>query len=36
MSAGRIDDIWLPLLPELFKSPLWGNGLNSIMWSYAM
>jgi O-antigen ligase len=33
VSAGRIDGIWLPLLPELAKSPLWGNGMNSIMWS---
>jgi O-antigen ligase len=33
VSAGRIDDIWLPLLPELWKSPLWGNGLGSTMWS---
>ena len=36
VSAGRIDGIWLPLLPELFKSPLWGNGLGSIMWSFPM
>ena len=35
VSAGRIDDIWLPLLPELWRSPLWGNGLDSIMWSDA-
>jgi hypothetical protein len=36
VSAGRIDGIWLPLLPETLKSPLWGNGLNSIMWSDPM
>ena len=36
MSAGRIEGIWLPLLPELAKSPLWGNGLNSILWSFPM
>jgi hypothetical protein len=36
VSAGRIDGIWLPLLPELAKSPLWGNGLNSILWSFPM
>jgi len=36
VSAGRIDGIWLPLLPETLKSPLWGNGLGSIMWSYPM
>jgi O-antigen ligase len=36
VSAGRIDGIWLPLLPELAKSPLWGDGLNSIVWSFPM
>jgi O-antigen ligase len=36
VSAGRIDNIWLPLLPELAKTPPWGNGLNSIAWSFAM
>lgn len=36
VSAGRIDNIWLPLLPELAKTPPWGNGLNSITWSFAM
>jgi len=36
VSAGRIDGIWLPLLPETFKSPVWGNGLDSILWSYPM
>jgi len=36
VSAGRIDGIWLPLLPETFKSPLWGSGLDSIMWADPM
>jgi hypothetical protein len=36
ISAGRIDSIWLPLVPELFKSPIWGSGLGSIMWADAM
>jgi O-antigen ligase len=36
VSADRIEGIWLPLLPELWKSPLWGNGLSSIMWSAPM
>ena len=36
ISANRIDGIWLPLLPELAKSPLWGNGLSSILWSFPM
>jgi O-antigen ligase len=35
-SAGRVDEIWLPLLPELFKSPLWGSGLDSTMWAKAL
>jgi O-antigen ligase len=36
VSAGRIEGIWLPLLPELARSPLWGNGLGSIMWLLPM
>src|SRR2546426_323763 len=28
-SAGRVEEIWIPLLPELFKSPIWGSGLDS-------
>lgn len=36
LSAGRVDTIWMPLLPELLKNPLFGNGLSSILWSNAM
>jgi O-antigen ligase len=36
ISAGRIDGIWMPLLPEVAKSPVYGNGLSSIMWADAM
>jgi len=36
VSAGRVEGIWAPLLPELLKSPLWGNGLASLMWSFPM
>jgi O-antigen ligase len=36
VSAGRVEGIWLPLLPEVLKSPLWGHGLGSIMWSTPM
>jgi O-antigen ligase/polysaccharide polymerase Wzy-like membrane protein len=36
ISAHRIDGIWQPLLPETLKSPLWGNGLDSILWSSPM
>jgi O-antigen ligase len=36
ISAGRIEGIWQPLLPETLKSPLWGNGLDSTMWSAPM
>jgi O-antigen ligase len=36
VSADRIEGIWKPLLPELWNSPLIGNGLGSIMWSTPM
>lgn len=36
VSAGRIEGIWLPLLPEVVKNPLFGNGLGSTMWSFPM
>jgi hypothetical protein len=36
ISAGRVEGLWLPLLPEVSKSPIWGSGLNSILWSEAM
>lgn len=36
ISAGRVEGIWTPLLPDTLKSPLWGNGLDSIMWSDAI
>lgn len=36
ISAGRLDGLWLPLLPEVMNSPLYGNGLGSILWSAPM
>jgi hypothetical protein len=36
ISSGRIDYIWLPLLPDVLRSPIYGNGLGSILWSEAM
>jgi len=36
ISAGRIDHLWLPLLPEVPKSPIYGHGLGSILWSEPM
>lgn len=36
ITAGRWDHIWMPLLPELFRSPIWGSGLGSIMWTPPM
>ena len=36
VSAGRVEGIWQPLLPETLNSPIWGNGLDSIMWSDAI
>ncbi len=35
-TTGRTDTIWLPLLPEVLKSPIIGNGLSSTLWSDAM
>ncbi len=36
ISAGRVDGLWLPLLPEVARSPIYGSGLGSIMWSETM
>lgn len=36
VSAGRVEWIWLPLLPEVLRSPVYGNGLASILWSETM
>ena len=36
ITAGRTGSIWLPLLPEVLRSPIYGNGLGSILWSEPM
>jgi O-antigen ligase len=36
ISAGRVDGLWLPLLPEVLRHPLFGNGIGSILWSEPM
>lgn len=36
ISAGRVRGLWLPLLPEVLKSPIWGGGHMSILWSEPM
>jgi O-antigen ligase len=36
ISAGRVGMLWLPLFPELLRSPVYGNGIGSILWSDAM
>ena len=36
ISAGRVEGLWLPLLPGFFASPIYGSGLGSILWSGAM
>ena len=36
ISAGRIEGLWLPLAPEVLRSPIYGSGLRSILWSDAM
>ncbi len=35
ISAGRIDRIWLPLLADIERHPLMGQGLNAILWTDA-
>ncbi len=36
MSAGRVTDIWEPLLPQLIDKPFFGHGLQSVLWAPAM
>jgi O-antigen ligase len=36
ITAGRLNGLWLPLLPEVLRNPLFGNGIGSILWSDAM
>lgn len=36
VSAGRIDGIWGPIMPEFFDNPFLGNGLGAIMYSKAV
>ncbi|HZF14563.1 MAG TPA: O-antigen ligase family protein [Steroidobacteraceae bacterium] len=36
ISAGRIQGLWLPLIPEFLRSPVFGSGLGSMLWSDAM
>jgi O-antigen ligase len=36
ITAGRLDEIWMPLMPEIAKTPPWGGGLSSVLWSRPM
>ena len=36
VTAGRAGEIWEPLSTTFMDSPIWGNGLGSIMWSRPM
>jgi len=36
VSAGRVSDIWTPLIAELFDKPFFGHGLGSVLWAPAM
>lgn len=36
ITAGRIDRIWIPLFPDVLKSPIYGSGLSSMLWSDAV
>lgn len=33
ITAGRYDDIWRPLWPWVWDSPVWGHGLSSTLWA---
>jgi len=35
ITAGRFNEIWLPLLPEVMGSPIYGHGLGAILWADA-
>lgn len=35
ITAGRLDDIWRPLWPWVWDSPIWGHGLSSTLWAPA-
>jgi O-antigen ligase len=36
ISAGRVNGLWLPLLPEVLHHPLFGNGIGAMLWSDTM
>jgi len=36
VSAGRVSDIWTPLIPELLDRPFFGHGMQSVLWAPAM
>ena len=36
ISAGRVNGLWLPLLPEVMRSPIFGSGIGSMLWSEPM
>ncbi len=36
ITAGRLDKIWLPLLPDALRNPLLGTGHGATLWSEAM
>jgi O-antigen ligase len=36
MSAGRVSDIWTPLIPEILDRPFFGHGLSSVLWARPM
>jgi O-antigen ligase len=36
VSAGRVEEIWIPLIPDILRTPPWGNGLDATMWVNAV
>lgn len=36
ITAGRLEALWIPLAPEVLKSPIYGTGLGSTLWAEPM
>jgi hypothetical protein len=36
ITAGRLEGLWLPLMPEVLRNIIFGSGHGSILWSEAM
>ncbi len=36
ITAGRLEGLWIPLLPDMLASPVFGSGIGSILWTDTM